>query len=154
LSIVYLLFNSAIAAENSDEVIKDNQDKLTVISTINLENIEKKGSIKVVASINGEEFIKEVPLNNLKDATKNLKVKFEMNKENEIVAADSPDEFFVCVYVKETNSINGPLTVEENFIKYFDCNEGDIKSVSQPTQISLFKPTCQVYSKSINYYKS
>ena len=153
LSIVYLPFNSAMAAENSDKVIKDNQDKITVISKINLENIEKEGSIKVVAFINWEEFIKEIPLNNLKESTKNLKVKFEMNKENEIVTADSPDEFFVCAYnVKETKSINGQLAVEENSIKYFDCNEGDIKSVSQPTQISLFKPTSQVYSKSINYY--
>jgi hypothetical protein len=49
LSIVYLPFNSAMAAENSDKVIKDNQDKITVISKINLENIEKEGSIKVVA---------------------------------------------------------------------------------------------------------
>jgi hypothetical protein len=37
-------------------------------------------------------------------------------------------------------------------MKYFDCNEGDIKNVNQPTQISLVKPTSQEYSKTINYY--
>ena len=131
----------------------DDQDKIAVISKINLENIEKDGFIKVVAFINGEEFTKEIPLNNLKESTKNLKVKFEMNKENEIVTADSPDEFFVCAYhVKEGNNINGVSAIEENSMKYFDCNEGDIKSVTLPTQISLFKPSSQVYSKSINYY--
>jgi hypothetical protein len=36
----------------------------------------------------------EIPLNNLKKSTNNLKVKFEMNKENDIVKADTPDEFF------------------------------------------------------------
>ena len=30
-------------------------------------------------------------------------------------------------YLKETNNINGTSVVEENPVKFFDCNEGDIK---------------------------
>jgi hypothetical protein len=154
LNIAYLTFDSSMAAENIDKVNNEKHNKISVISKINLENIEKEGFIKVVAFINGEDFTKEIPLNNLKDSPNNLKVKFEMDKENDIVTADSPDEFFVCAYhIKETNNINNASTVQEKSLKYFDCNEGDIQSISQPTQISLFKPSSQVYNKSINYYK-
>jgi len=104
-----------MAAENNDKVYNEKQDKIAGISIINLENIEKEGFIKVVAFINGEDFIKEIPLNNLKETTKSLKVKFEMNKENDIVTAGSPDELFVCAYhVNETNNMNNASTVQQN----------------------------------------
>ena len=37
-------------------------------------------------------------------------------------------------------------------LEYFDCNEGDILSTTQPTEANLFKPTSQVYAKSAYYY--
>jgi len=114
LNIAYITFESAMAAENNDKVYNEKQDKIAGISKINLENIEKEGFIKVVAFINGEDFIKEIPLNNLKETTKSLKVKFEMNKENDIVTAGSPDELFVCAYhVNETNNMNNASTVQQ-----------------------------------------
>lgn len=37
-------------------------------------------------------------------------------------------------------------------LEYFDCNEGDIQSTTQPTESNLFKPTSLVYAKSAYYY--
>jgi hypothetical protein len=109
--------------------------------------------LKVVGVINGEDFVKTIPLDTLKETTKKLKVKFSMDKENEIVSAGKPDEFFVCAYhIKNTDTkIN--YYDKQGIIEYFDCNEGDIKSTTSPTQISLFKSTSQVYNKTSTYYK-
>jgi hypothetical protein len=108
--------------------------------------------LKVVGVINGEDFVKTIPLDTLKETTKKLKVKFSMDKENEIVSAGKPDEFFVCAYhIKNTDTkIN--YYDKQGIIEYFDCNEGDIKSTTSPTQISLFKSTSQVYNKTSTYY--
>ena len=57
-----------------------NNDKLVVVSTINLQNISKTGMIKVVGVINGEDFFKTIPLDTLKDSTKKLKVKWDEQK--------------------------------------------------------------------------
>jgi len=139
--------DSEVNGENNN-----NQDQLAVITNINLENIEKKGFLKVVAFINGEDFSKKIPLDKLKESTKKVKVKFEMDKENELVSATKPDEFFVCAYHVQSPNIKSDSSVKQNSIEYFDCNEGDIQSVTEPTEVNLFKTKSQVYSKSVNYH--
>jgi hypothetical protein len=37
-------------------------------------------------------------------------------------------------------------------IDYFDCNEGDIKSTTKPTEANLFKAKSQVYNKTAYYF--
>ncbi|MGI9012542.1 MAG: hypothetical protein ACR2F1_15335 [Nitrososphaeraceae archaeon] len=120
-----------------------------------LQNIDKKGIIKVVGVINGEDFVKNIPLDKLKDSTKKLKVTFCLNKDNEINSAHKPDEFFVCAYhVKNPNNIKSVSFDIQNdaTIDYFDCNEGDIQSTTSPTEASLFKAKSQVYNKTATYY--
>jgi len=131
---------------------EDDDDKLVVVAQIDLKNTERSGLLKIVGIINGEDFVKTIPLDTLKETTKKLKVKFSMDKENEIVSAGKPDEFFVCAYhVKNTDTkINS--YGKQGAIEYFDCNEGDIKSTTSPTQISLFKAKSQVYNKTSTYY--
>ena len=144
---------------NDNDNKEDKEEKLFVISKINLQNIEKNGLLKVVAFINGEEFVKDIPLYKLKESTKQLKVKFSMYKENEIVSASTPDEFFICAYHgKNINDDNNSEKVKsissnkQNAIEYFDCNEGDIKSTTSPTKLNVFKPKSQVYNKTITYH--
>ncbi len=136
---------------NDNKQDKHDDDKLVVVAQINLKDTERNGFLKVVGVINGEDFVKTIPLDKLKETTKKLKVKFSMDKENEIVSASKPDEFFVCAYhVKNTDT---KITYDkQGIIEYFDCNEGDIKSTTSPTQISLFKLTSQVYNKTSTYY--
>ena len=155
-SVTYLTFNpvSAIKKMENDmnQDTNKNQNQLAVITNINLENIEKKGFLKVVTFINGEDFSKKIPLDKLKETTKKLKVKFQMDKENELVSATTPDEFFVCAYHVQSPNWKLDSSVKKNSIEYFDCNEGDIQSITEPTEINLFKTKSQVYSKSINYH--
>jgi hypothetical protein len=75
-----------------------------------------------------------------------------MDKENEIVSAGKPDEFFVCAYHFKNTDTKINSNDKQGAIEYFDCNEGDIKSTTSPTQISLFKTTSQVYNKTSTYY--
>ncbi len=155
-SIAYITFDPVSAIKKMDSEVNgennNNQDQLAVITNINLENIEKKGFLKVVAFINGEDFSKKILLDKLKESTKKVKVKFEMDKENELVSATKPDEFFVCAYHVQSPNIKLDSSVKQNSIKYFDCNEGDIQSVTEPTEVNLFKTKSQVYSKSVNYH--
>lgn len=155
-SIACMTFDPVSAIKKMDSEVNgennNNQDQLAVITNINLENIEKKGFLKVVAFINGEDFSKKILLDKLKESTKKVKVKFEMDKENELVSATKPDEFFVCAYHVQSPNIKSDSSVKQNSIEYFDCNEGDIQSVTEPTEVNLFKTKSQVYSKSVNYH--
>jgi hypothetical protein len=137
---------------NDNKQGKHEDDKLVVVAQINLKNTEKNGLLKVVGVINGEDFVKTIPLDTLKETTKKLKVKFSMDKENEIVSAGKPDEFFVCAYHFKNTETKINSNDKQAAIEYFDCNEGDIKSMTSPTQISLFKSTSQVYNKTSTYY--
>jgi hypothetical protein len=143
---------SKITNDNKQGNKHEDDDKLVVVAQIDLKNTERSGLLKIVGVINGEDFVKTIPLDTLKETTKKLKVKFSMDKENEIVSAGKPDEFFVCAYhVKNTDTkINS--YGKQGAIEYFDCNEGDIKSTTSPTQISLFKAKSQVYNKTSTYY--
>src|SRR5215208_1427421 len=159
-SITFLTIDK-VMAQGSEVNIKNNDDddennKLQVISNINLQNISKKGFLKVVGVINGEDFVKNIPLDKVKDSTKKLKVTFSMNKDNEINSAHKPDEFFVCAYhVKNPNNIKSvsfDQKKDDATIDYFDCNEGDIQSTTSPTKASLFKAKSQVFNKTATYY--
>ncbi len=155
-SIACMTFDPVSAIKKMDNEVNgennNNQGQLAVITNINLEDIEKKGFLKVVAFINGEDFSKKIPLDILKESTKKVKVKFEMDKENELVSATKPDEFFVCAYHVQSPNVKLDSSVKQNSIEYFDCNEGDIQSVTEPTEVNLFKTKSQVYSKSVNYH--
>ena len=160
--------NATFNQKKSEIVIKkenvDENNKLVVVSKINIQNISKTGMIKVVGVINGEDFVKDIPLGKLKDSAKKLTVKFEMNKDNEFVSASKPDEFFVCAYHVTSNNNNNNNEIKsisfekENdstvTINYFDCNEGDIQSTTLPTKASLFKAKSQVYNKTATYYQT
>ena len=78
----------------------DGKDELAVVSSINLQNIPKIGLIKVYWIINGEGFIKDLPLNQLDETTNRLKVNFVMNKDNEFVTDNKPNKFFLCFLYK------------------------------------------------------
>src|SRR5918995_4694647 len=159
-----MLDSKSVNAQKSEIVIKkanvDENNKLVVVSKINIQSISKTGIIKVVGVINGEDFVKNIPLDELKDSTKKLTVKFEMNKDNEFVSASKPDEFFVCAYHVTSNDNNNIKSIsfeKENnattTIEYFDCNEGDIQSTTFPTKATLFKAKSQVYNKTNAYYQ-
>jgi hypothetical protein len=137
---------------NDNKQDKHDDDKLVVVAQINLKDTERNGLLKVVGVINGEDFVKTIPLDKLKETTKKLKVTFSMDKENEIVSASKPDEFFVCAYHVKNTDTKMTSYDKQGIIEYFDCNEGDIKSTTSPTQISLFKLTSQVYNKTSTYY--
>ena len=105
LTVVFSLIGPVMAQESeilskttNNKQDKHDDDKLVVVAQINLKNTEKNGLLKVVGVINGEDFVKNIPLDKLKESTKQLKVKFSMDKDNEIVSAGKPDEFFVCAY--------------------------------------------------------
>jgi len=161
-------FNQKVSEE---VVIKkanlDERNELVVVSDINLQSIPKIGMLKVVGVINGEGFIKDIPLDELDEITNKLTVYFVMNKDNEFVSASKPDEFFVCAYhftnannnnndyYDNDNKINPVYFDDQNNVpsmEYFDCNEADILSTTNPTEANLFKATSQVYDKSEYYH--
>jgi len=58
-----------------------------------------------------------------------LNVELKVNEENDIVEADTPDEFFVCGYqVREEDVWKESTTT--NLVTKFDCNEGDILGIN------------------------
>ena len=160
-----MLDSKSVNAQESEIVIKkanvDENNKLVVVSKINIQNISKTGMIKVVGVINGEDFVKNIPLDKFKDSAKKITVKFEMNKDNEFVSASKPDEFIVCAYHVTSNNNNNEIKSvsfekendSTNTINYFDCNEGDIQSTTFPTKATLFKAKSQVYNKTNAYYQ-
>ena len=136
--------------DDEDESDEDN-DKLIVKAQINLKNVdmEKTKFIRVIGFINGEEAKQDIPISSIdKSDEDNLDVELKVNEENEIVEADTPDEFFVCAY--QVGDVSKESTITP--ITKFDCNEGDI--LGNPTEISLFQSGSQVYAKSQEYYQA
>ncbi len=119
---------------DNDEEDDKNDDKLIVQARIHLENIdlEKTKFIRVIGFINGEESKQDIPISSIDKTKNNLNVELKVNKENDIVKADTPDEFFVCAYQV------GDISKQSTPITKFDCNESDIASTSKPTVINLF----------------
>ncbi|HET7643216.1 MAG TPA: hypothetical protein VFK40_06895 [Nitrososphaeraceae archaeon] len=148
-------FKNADAQKATKFVVKnenvDENNKLVVMSKVNIENLSKTGIIKVVGEINGEDFIKNIPLDTIKEYAKKIQVRFEMNQDNNLNIAHKPDEFFVCAY-HFTNSSNYADDKVEPILNNFDCNEGDIQSTSATTKTSLFKPHSLVNDKTNYYY--
>ncbi len=140
--------------DNDDNNKKDDKDKLIVKPSINLENVDIENTkfIRVIGFINGEEAKQDIPNSSL-DKTKNkLDVELKVNEKNDIVEADTPDEFFVCGYQVGKGDVSKESKTTTTPITKFDCNEGDI--LGNPTKISLFKSDSQVYSKSQEFYQA
>ena len=154
-NLISLDIKTANAQQSREFVITngdvDEKNKLVVVSKVNIENITKTGFIKVVGEINGEDFVKNIPLDAVKESAKKMNVRFEMDKNNDLNIAHKPDEYFVCAY-HFTNSTKNDNNKVEPILNYFDCNEGDIQSTTATTKTSLFKPHSQVYNKTSYYY--
>lgn len=127
--------------------VEDN-DKLIVRANINLQNVdlEKTKFIRVIGFINGEEVKEDIPISSIDKAKKTLSVDLKTDVKNEIVTADTPDEFFVCAYQV------GDVQQEYNSITKFDCDEGDLLSVDKPTLSRLFSSGSLVYADSKAVY--
>jgi hypothetical protein len=149
-SILFLSSYGLSFAQKDDDEEDEEDNKLVVKAQVNLENIDMQNTkfIRVIGFINGEESKQDIPISSIDKSKKILNVELKVNKENDIVEADTPDEFFVCGYQV------GDVSKESTSIAKFDCNEGDILSTSNPMEISLFKSGSQVYSKSQALYES
>jgi hypothetical protein len=156
LCISTLSLESVFAQKNDnddDDDKKEDKGKLIVKASIDLENVDMENTkfIRVIGFINGEEAKQDVPISSIDKSNNNLNVELKVNEENDIVEADTPDEFFVCGYQVREGDVSKESTTT-NLITKFDCNEGDI--LGNPTKISLFKSGSQVYSKSQEYYQA
>ena len=152
-SILFLSLDQLSFAQKDDDEDENDEDndKLIVKAQINLKNVdmEKTKFIRVIGFINGEEAKQDIPISSIdKSDNDNLDVELKVNEENEIVEADTPDEFFVCAY--QVGDVSKESTITP--ITKFDCNEGDI--LGNPTEISLFQSGSQVYAKSQEYYQA
>ena len=158
--IIVLVFASSIFLVSNSEIVfakkdKDDEDKkekdkdqLVVNAQINLNNVDMKNTkfIRVTAFINGEDFKQDIPISSIDKSKKKLDVELKTDVENDIVEADTPDEFFVCAYQV------GDVLKDYKSLTKFDCNEGDLLSISKQTEIELFKSGSQVYAKSQAVY--
>jgi hypothetical protein len=149
-SIFYISFIEVSFSQKDDNDDDKNDDKLVVKARIHLENIdmEKTKFIRVIGFINGEESKQDIQLSSIDKTNDNLNVELKVNKENNIVEANTPDEYFVCAYQV------GDISKEFTPITKFDCNESDILSTSKPNVINLFQSGSQVYSKSQAVYQA
>ena len=147
-----LSFSQKDAKNKEDK--DEGKDKLVVKAQINLKNIDLENTkfIRVIGFINGEEAKQDIPNSSIDKSDNNLDVELKVNEENEIVEADTPDEFFVCGYQVGKGDVSKESTTTTTPITKFDCNEGDI--LGNPTKISLFKSDSQVYSKSQEFYQA
>ena len=159
VSILYLTtfsYESIFAQKDDDDDDDDKKEKeiekLVVKAAIDLENVDMENTkfLRVIGFINGEEAKEDIPISSIDKNKNNLNVELKVNEENDIVEADSPDEFFVCGYQVREGDVSKKSTTT-NLVTKFDCNEGDI--LGNPTKISLFKSGSQVYSKSQEYYQ-
>jgi hypothetical protein len=149
LSYYELSFAQKDNGNDNDEYDKD-KDKLVVKAHINLQNIdlEKTKFIRVVGFINGEDIKQDIPISSIDNTNKKtLDVDLKTDIQNEIVEAETPDEFFVCVY-----QVGDVLQQDYNSITKFDCNEGDLLHIDKPTEIRLFTSGSQVYAHSKAVY--
>jgi hypothetical protein len=160
LCISTLSYESVFAQKNDDDDDdnnKEDKDKLIVKVSIDLENVDIENTkfIRVIGFINGEEAKQDIPISSIDKSDDNLDVELKVNEENEIVEADTPDEFFVCGYQVGKGGVSKESTTTTTTttpITKFDCNEGDI--LGNPTKISLFNSDSQVYSKSQEFYQA
>ena len=147
-----LLRNQPLLKKIKIKMIEDkkekDKDQLVVNAQINLKNIDMKNTkfIRVTAFINGEDFKQDIPISSIDKSKKKVDVELKTDVKHDIVEADTPDEFFVCAYQV------GDVLKDYKSLTKFDCNEGDLLSISKPTEIELFKSGSQVYAKSQAVY--
>ena len=81
--------------DDEDEKEKD-KDQLVVNAQINLKNVDMKNTkfISVIAFINGEDFKQDIPISSIDKSKKKVDVELKTDVKNDIVEADTPDEFF------------------------------------------------------------
>ena len=137
--------------DKEDHGSEEEDDKLIVKTRIQINNIDLESTkfIRVIGFINGEEAKQDIPISSIDKTKKTLTVDLKVDKDNGIVKADTPDEFFVCAYQvgKVVNDYN-------SFTEKFDCNESDLVNIDKPTVLNLFRIGSQVYSASQAVYQS
>jgi hypothetical protein len=126
-------------------------DKLVVKTRIQINNLDLENTkfIRVIGFINGQEAKEDIPISSIDKTKKTLTVDLKVDKDNGIVEADTPDEFFVCAY-----QISEVVHDYNSFTERFDCNESDLVNIDEPTIINLFRAGSQVYSSSQAVYQA
>ena len=140
-------YESAFAKKDKEDEDKKDKDQLVVNARINLKNIDMKNTefIRVTAFINGEDFKEDIPISSIEKNKKKLDVELKTDIKNDIVEADTPDEFFVCGYQV------GDILKDYNSLTKFDCNESDLLNIKKPTEIELFKSVLRYMQKAKQY---
>jgi hypothetical protein len=143
-SILFISNHDLSFAQKDKEDKEKADDKLVVKTRIHLKNIDLENTklIRVVAFINGDDIKQDIPISSIDKTKKTLNVDLKADKENGIVDANTPDEYFVCAY-----QVGDVLNNYTSFTK-FDCNESDLVNIDTPTVINLFRSGSLVFSKS------
>ncbi len=137
--------------EDNDNAETDDGDKLVVKTRIQINNLDLENTkfIRVIGFINGQEAKEDIPISSIDKTKKTLTVDLKVDKDNGIVEADTPDEFFVCAY-----QVSEVVHDYNSFTERFDCNESDLVNIDEPTVINLFREGSQVYSSSQAVYQA
>ena len=137
--------------EDNDNAETDDGDKLVVKTRIQINNLDLENTkfIRVIGFINGQEAKEDIPISSMDKTKKTLTVDLKVDKDNGIVEADTPDEFFVCAY-----QVSEVVHDYNSFTERFDCNESDLVNSDEPTVINLFREGSQVYSSSQAVYQA
>ena len=137
--------------EDNDNAETDDGDKLVVKTRIQINNLDLENIkfIRVIGFINGQEAKEDIPISSMDKTKKTLTVDLKVDKDNGIVEADTPDEFFVCAY-----QVSEVVHDYNSFTERFDCNESDLVNIDEPTVINLFREGSQVYSSSQAVYQA
>ncbi len=140
-------FNLSFAQKDTDD--NDDDDKLVVKTRIQVNNLDLENTkfIRVIGFINGQEAKEDIPISSIDKTKKTLTVDLKVDKDNGIVEADTPDEFFVCAY-----QVSEPIHDYTSFTERFDCNESDLVTINEATVINLFRSGSMVYSVSKAVY--
>jgi hypothetical protein len=136
--------------QDDDDSEKEN-DKLIVKTRIQINNLDLENTkfIRVIGFINGQEAKEDIPISSIDKTKKTLTIDLKVDKNNGIVEADTPDEFFVCAY-----QVSEVVHDYNSFTERFDCNESDLVNIDEPTIINLFRAGSQVYSSSQAVYQA
>ena len=154
LSISFFSFSVELSFAQKDKEYDDAEEsdnKLIVKTRIQINNLDLGNTkfIRVIGFINGQEVKQDIPISSIDKTQKTLTVDLKVDKDNGIVEADTPDEFFVCAY-----QVSEPIHDYNSFTGKFDCNESDLVNTDKPTVINLFRAGSQVYSSSQAVYQA
>ena len=99
-NILFISYYDLSFAQKDKEDKEKDGDKLIVTTRIHLNNIDVENTklIRIVAFINGEDIKQDIPISSIDKTKKILSIDLKADKDNDIVEADTPDEFFVCAY--------------------------------------------------------